>query len=269
MIVGFSQQIPYKWNNVLTCAIGAILLLATCSLIGIILLVSLRVSHRQHLQQQQQQQIVFRKDSGGSSREISHQNNNYYGTPCSTTPTSTLNYSTPTTTASSSFSGVPLPSDDAFLATGLKCAIAFSWVLPTLYCVILFLVRHVMRTFSATWWLKLGSVECNLLIVNQLLLAVLFYLVCGVLVRRLRHHDRGGGGNRRRQRPKALEQKFSTVAGGGGGGGVSSSLSSSTSSSAGQSATSASSSSRRYVAGVEGGNCRVTLRRFAVRKKSN
>lgn len=206
MIVGFSQQIPYKWNNVLTCSIGAILLLATCSLIGIILLISFGVTqhqqrqfHQQQYQQQQQQQQTqqqfYRKGSTNSSRE----NNNYYGTPCSTTPPSTLNYSTSSTTASLSFLG-------AFNSpqhSGLKSAIAFSWILPTLYCIILFLIRHVMRTHAATWWLKFATVECNLLIVNQMMLAIIFYLVYGVLVKRIVALQ-----------PKALDQKFTaTVAG--------------------------------------------------------
>lgn len=198
MIVGFSQQIPYKWNNILTCAIGAILLLATCSLIGIILLICLGVSQHQqqhhqqqqlyHMQNQQQQQQVYRKDSnmvcggvgaGTGAASVNNNNNNYYGTPCSrsATPPSTLNYST----SSSLFLGLSQQS----LVVGLKCTIAFSWIIPTLYCIILWLIRHVMRTHSATWWLKFTTVECNLLIVNQTLLGVIFYLVFGVLVKRM------------------------------------------------------------------------------------
>ena len=172
MIVGFSQEIPYQWNNVLTCAIGAILLLATCSLIGIILLICLEASqqlpeHSHHIQQSHP-----KLPSTGKRDQYSRP----ICAPLETPPPVSCSIST----NSSSLLG---PRQES-LAVGLKCAVAFSWVLPSLYCVILWLIRHVMHTHSVTWWLKLATVECNLLIVNQTLLSTIFYVVLGVVIKR-------------------------------------------------------------------------------------
>lgn len=187
MIVGFSQEIPYKWNNILTCAIGAILLLATCSLLGITLLVCLGVT--QQLVYLQRQRTYDRHNSPSTpSREqkrnsgCSGGSGGLYETPVTTTPGTPSSLSCSSATPSASYLGV---SPDATLVVGLKCAIGFSWVLPTLYCVILWLIRHVMHTHSTHWWLRWASVECNLLVVNQTLLAVIFYVVLGFLIRRL------------------------------------------------------------------------------------
>lgn len=202
MIVGFSQQIPYKWNNILTCAIGAILLLATCSLIGIILLISFDVSQQQtlqfHIQQQQHNHSqVFRKESGGamsSNNPTTTTNNNYFGGS-----SSSRSGSPPSTINSVSILGLNQTALAA-VVVGLKCSITFSWVLPTLYCIITWLIRHVMRTHSLTWWLKFGTVESNLMIVNQSLLGVIFYSVYVILVKRTV------------LAPKALDQKFAFAA---------------------------------------------------------
>lgn len=173
MIVGFAQEIPYKWNSILTCAIGAILLLATCSLIGIILLVSLGVFQQQQALHLNHEPSYRQRNMSGS---LTGNQSHCYGTPCSGsgTPPSALNLS-------ASFLGLSQQS----LEVGLKCAVAFSWVLPTLYCIAIWLIRHVMHTRSATWWLKFATLECNLLIVNQTLLGIIFYLICGVLIKRL------------------------------------------------------------------------------------
>lgn len=170
--MGFSQEIPPAWNNTLTCAVGAVLLLATCSLIGIILVICLGVSQQQQLVQHLQ---ALHKEK---NEDLSADNkNNYYGVASSQSATpSTLSLST-----SSSFMGL----SQQLRVVGLKCAIAFSWILPTLYCIILWFIRHVMHTYSATWWLKFATMECNLFIVNHTLLGIIFYVVLGVLIKRM------------------------------------------------------------------------------------
>lgn len=150
LILGFLKQLPADWNWLFGSTFGAVLLLGTSTLIGLVLIIQSDVANHR---------TVYKTASAGSSSSAS----------------------AASTTSISSNSSASLASA---VSNGLKSAIGLSWLLPILYAIGIPLTYNITRLWPHNWWLEYGTAGFNLFVITEFLLGAIYCFLYFMLVKK-------------------------------------------------------------------------------------